>query len=121
MTRSAALALSFAGATVAVWAVLSVQGSTLSGADAVLAWNVSIITQLSCYAGFILAALIAHFQPDEMSVGRRVAWRIGAFVLAMTVGALSLQVAVLAAAGYAVFVLASDVRRRRQEQLEAQP
>lgn len=118
MTRSAALALSLAGVTVAVWFILGIQQSTLAGGDAILAWNVSAATMLTSYAGFITAALIAHFQPDGMSRGRRVAWRAGAVVLAIAAAVLSMQIAVIAAAGYVVFVLAADVRRRRQPRLE---
>lgn len=111
MTRSAALALSLAGATVAVWFILSIQQSMLGGGDATLAWNVSTTTLLTCYAAFIAAALNAHIPPAGMSRGRRFAVRAGALVLAVAAAALGPQIAVIAAAGYAVFVLAADFRQ----------
>lgn len=46
---------------------------------------------------------------------RQAAWRAGAVVLAISAAALAPQITVIAAAGYVVFVLASDVRRRRKE------
>lgn len=115
MTRSAGFALSFAGAIVAFWFIARRSLAGADGADAITVWNVTVIAQLTLFAAFITAALIAHKQPDGMSRGRRVAWRCGAVVLATSAGALAPQIGVIAAAVYVVFVLASDVRRRRQE------
>lgn len=118
MTRSAAFALSFAGATITVWVIARIQEAELAGGDAVIAWNVSLATLLTCFAAFITAALIAHLHLEGMSRGRRIAWRMGAITLAIAAAALATQLAVITAAGYIVFVLAADVRRRRQPQRE---
>lgn len=115
MTRSAGVAFSFAGAIVAFWFISRTSLAGANGADAIIVWNVTVITQLTLFAAFITAALIAHMQPDGMSRVQRAAWRAGAVVLAISAAALAPQIVVIAAAGYVVFVLASDVRRRRKE------
>jgi hypothetical protein len=115
MTRPAGFAFSFAGAIVAFWFISRTSLAAATGADAITVWNVTVIMRLTLFAAFITAALIAHVQPDGMSRGRRVAWRAGAIGLAIAAAVLAPQIVVIAAAGYVVFVLASDVRRRRQQ------
>ena len=114
MTRSAGWALTFACITVvfSVTSGLMLSSATASAtpADAMTVWNVIVITQLTLFAAFIVAALIAHLHPACMSRGGRVALRAGAAVLAVLV-LNAAQVTFLVAAGYVVFVLAADVRR----------
>lgn len=115
MTRSAGFAFTFAFITVTFWFTSQIPRASATGVDAITVWNVTVVTQLTLFAAFITAALIAHLQPEGMSRGRRVAWRAGAIVLALAAAVLTPQIVVIAAAGYVVFVLASDVRRRRQQ------
>lgn len=114
MTRSAGWAFTFACITV-VFSIIS--GLTISSAigsatpaEAATIFDVTVITQLALFAAFIISALIAHLHPAGMSRAGRSTLRAGAAVLAVLV-LNAAQLMVLSAAGYVVFVLASDVRR----------
>lgn len=118
MTRSAGLAFTFACSTLVLWLIAQIPRDTLSGVDAITVWNVTLVTQLTLFSAFIAAALITHLHPVGMSRGKRAAWRAGAFMLAIAAAVLAPQIVVIAAAGYVVFVLANDVRQRKQRRVE---
>lgn len=114
MTRSAGWAFTFACISVvfSITSGLSISSAIASAtpAEAATIFDVTVITQLALFAAFITAALIAHLHPAGMSRGGRIAARAGSAVLAVLV-LNAAQLMVLTAAGYVVFVLASDVRR----------
>lgn len=114
MTRSAGFALTFACISVvfSVTSGLMISSATASAtpADALTVWNITVITQTTLFAAFVIAALIAHLHPAGKNRGGRIALRAGAVVLAVLV-LTAAQLTLLVAAGYAVFVLAADVHR----------